>query len=745
MQVMAVFSRLSGTRGLDLGRIGTLAALVACIWLLSSYHQSRPEALGLNAPAAQFSAARADVVLGRVLGNQQPHPAGSAEGQAVQARLLHELDLLDVHARTVNEMSCNLEPRWSAVSCGSVRNIIASVSPGQENNKSKAILLMAHADSVAAGPGAADDGSGVAILLETIRALKARGLQGEHPIIALFTDGEEAGLLGAAAYLRDPDARAQIGAVINVEARGNQGPSYLFQTSAGNARLIDLYAASVPQYATSSLYGEIYKYLPNDTDLTPMLAAGVPGYNFAFIGNFAHYHTSLDRRENIDPRSLQQQGDAALALTDALARTDLASLKAGDAIYLDVLGRWLPRLTVRWALPLSVAAFVLIALSGFLTLRARRALPRPLLAGLMPPLLLAGCIAMGFALHGLAAWISGHADPSFATPVYLRLALGFGAFAVALPAARLAGGVACWLWFSGLAIACAVWAPGLAPYFLFPSLVAAPLLLATVHGGRGFALFVSALVALIMWIGLNAGGEAIMGLKMHPLFMASAGFGLLALLPLLGGAKDWRLSFAVSLLLALVLAVVAGLQPAYSARAPERLNLRYAEMDGKAGWLADPVTRLPDSLRAAANFSAHPERLVEAGYVAPAGAARNPAPGAAVSRSGDIVTLDLSAAADGVMLVVPAGAKLQALTIGGVTTQVSERRVSIVCSTPDCAHARVTLRLGSSQAVNLLLVALWRGLPPEGAKFLQARPPEEVPSQAGDGTMLAAKITIPAR
>ena len=41
----------------------------------------------------------------------------------------------------------------------------------------------------------------------------------------------------------------RIGAVINVEARGNQGPSYLFQTSAGDGRLIDLYARAVPHYA----------------------------------------------------------------------------------------------------------------------------------------------------------------------------------------------------------------------------------------------------------------------------------------------------------------------------------------------------------------------------------------------------------------------------------------------------------------------------------------------------------------
>ena len=89
--------------------------------------------------------------------------------------------------------------------------------------------------------------------------------------------------------------------------------------------------------------GEIYKYMPNDTDLTPALAAGLPGVNFAFIGDVAAYHTPLDRRENLDPRSLQQQGDNMLAMADGLRRAAPSQLKSGGLIYLDILGRWLPR------------------------------------------------------------------------------------------------------------------------------------------------------------------------------------------------------------------------------------------------------------------------------------------------------------------------------------------------------------------------------------------------------------------
>src|SRR3954468_14208589 len=86
-------------------RIWGLGGLAAVIWLLSVFGQSRPDALGLDAPATQFSAARADAVLGRVLGDQAPHPSGSAAAQAVRGRILNELAAMGVQARTQTGMS----------------------------------------------------------------------------------------------------------------------------------------------------------------------------------------------------------------------------------------------------------------------------------------------------------------------------------------------------------------------------------------------------------------------------------------------------------------------------------------------------------------------------------------------------------------------------------------------------------------------------------------------------------------
>ncbi|MCP5412585.1 MAG: M20/M25/M40 family metallo-hydrolase [Alphaproteobacteria bacterium] len=597
-------------------RIWSLAALCIGLWLLAAYGLHRPAPLGPGGPASAFSAVRASAALGKVLGPEKPHPAGSAENEAVRLRLLEALAGLGVDARTQTAMSCFGEARWHAVVCGTVSNVFVQVTPGGDGDP---VLLMAHLDSVAAGPGACDDGCGMATLLETIRALKAADFKGARPIAALFTDGEEDGLLGAQAFLRDGAVHPY--AVINVEARGDQGPSYLFQTGKGNAPLIDLYADSVTHFMTSSLYGEIYKYMPNDTDLTPFLKAGYTGYNFALIGNIAAYHTPLDVRGSIDLSGLQQHGEAALNLSRALANRGDAALVGREAVYLDILGRWLPRMPAGWAWPLALACFAAVLLAGSLRRRNFRVTERPVAAFLMPPLLLAGAVGAGFGLHGLAAWISGTADPSFAHPVWLRWSLALAVWAMALLAAPLAGAISAWLWMTALAVATAFFAPGLSPYFLFPSLIAAPLLVMTVRGGRGPALLLSGVAALVIWLQLNAGTEPLMGLKVHAIFTVTAAFALVPVLPLLAPVRGpaWVISIALSATAALGLAVTAGLAAPYDTAAPQRMNITYLENRGKAAWLTDapPTAEMRAAVGAVLARRAWDRDAGLGGYLAP--------------------------------------------------------------------------------------------------------------------------------
>src|SRR6185436_12841315 len=114
---------------------------------------------------------------------------------------------------------------------GHVRNIMVRI-PGSSAG-GLAVLVVVHYDGVPAGPAAADDGAGTAALLETVRALRA-GPQLTHDVIALFTDGEEAGLLGAAAFVREHPWIKDVGVALNFEARGTSGRSYMFETGFGN-------------------------------------------------------------------------------------------------------------------------------------------------------------------------------------------------------------------------------------------------------------------------------------------------------------------------------------------------------------------------------------------------------------------------------------------------------------------------------------------------------------------------------
>src|SRR6185437_13817111 len=219
-----------------------LALVALATWFLCAWANQPPRSMLWTPGPARFSADRAEAALARVLGPERPHPVGTPENAAVRTRILQLLAALHVPARTYTAFTCNAWRGFSFVACATVTDISADVVPGD----GRAIVMTTHYDSVPAGPGASDDLSGAATILETIRALKASPGLNKHPVIALFTDGEEAGLLGANAFLENPQMKARVGAVVNVEARGTGGQSLLFQTSPGDARLIDLYAAQVP-------------------------------------------------------------------------------------------------------------------------------------------------------------------------------------------------------------------------------------------------------------------------------------------------------------------------------------------------------------------------------------------------------------------------------------------------------------------------------------------------------------------
>jgi hypothetical protein len=752
-------------------RIVVLALVALGIWYLGRVVTGQPEPRGPNAPPAEFSAARADATLGRLLGPEVPHPVSTAANAAVRDRIRAEFAALGVPTKVTRALGCNGRPKYGFFACGTTEDIVAEVAPGE----GKAIVMMAHYDSVPAGPGAADDQSGVATILETVRAMKARGIRSIHPIIALITDGEEAGLLGAAAFLDDPTLKARVGAVINVEARGNQGPSLLFQTSPGDGRLIDLYARNVPEFATSSLFAVIYKLLPNDTDLTVFLNQGFTGYNFAFSGNVAHYHTPLDLRANLSLSTLQQHGDNLLGVATGLMRTDFATLGGSDDIYITLLGHVLPRLPVGWALPLAVAASLVLMLATWLSRGEVLGIGRRLAAFSIPLAALVGSAAFGWLLHEVAALVSGQPDPSFAFPSRLRLALGLGVAAVIVLVSRLASArmtaLSVWFWMAALAVICAALLPGLSPYFLFPLLLAAPLLLIQSRftgawsGAVGeSAIFLAALLPLLIWLSLSSAAESVQGLSLHPLFTVPLAFGTMTLLPLLAARplsyRLWLTTASVFAGAAVIVAIAAGLQLPYSTIAPQRLNINFVDdhVTNKSLWTVDTPAPLPKALRAAMPFSDKPERATpvtfQPSYVAPAGATRFAAPTATVASTangaGRRVTLTLqgSDAANRMFVVVPKDAGLSVIAIEGKTFVPAADSLNPVgtifgCLTNDCRSKSVTLSFASRRPVEIWIGEQRYGLPPDGTTLRKARPQTAIPSQTGDTTIIFGKVKLP--
>jgi hypothetical protein len=340
--------------------IGFLAFLFLFLCsFIALYRLAPPAAVSANAPAAEFSSGRALKHLETI--SRNPHAVGTSEHSAVRDYLLQQLSALGLEPEVQKTLVAR-QP-GGGIRVAMVENILARL---KGYGQGRALLFTAHYDTVPGSPGAADDGSSVAALLETLRALKA-GPPVKNDIIFLFTDAEEIGQLGAEAFTQQHPWVKDVGLVLNFESRGAAGPVSMFETSTGNGQLIREFAAAAPHPSTSSLAYEVYRRLPNSTDMAVFKAAGLPGLNFANTDDFTRYHSSTDTTENFDERTLQHKGAYALALARHFGYLSPDTMKGNNAVYFDLLGAVLVRYPVKLVLPLAglvVCLFAFVAVAG---------------------------------------------------------------------------------------------------------------------------------------------------------------------------------------------------------------------------------------------------------------------------------------------------------------------------------------------------------------------------------------------
>jgi hypothetical protein len=399
-----------------------------------------------------------------------------------------------------------------------VQNIVARWR-GTGPPTKKALLLSAHYDSVSHGPGAGDNASGVASILEALRALNA-GPRLSRDVIVLINEGEEIGLFGADVFASEHPWAKDVGVVLNFDARGNSGPSYMFETSDGNGWLIEQLASALPHPMATSLTVEVYRLMPNDTDLTIYKQHGMAGLNFAFVGGLYYYHSPEDMPANLDLRTLQHQGENLLAMTQCLGERDLDNVRRDDVVYTSVLERFVLIYPRTWVVPLSgfaVAAFLAVAVLGAIRQRVRLG---EISAGALVFLL---AVAVAVIVVGIL-WFALGGVLSKVGVLKIRSDLGgtgmpVSRFDVALLAgssaiaAGIAGAIFIWSarrwswdglglgvlgWWLAATVATSLWLPGASYAFLWPllAILAGQVVAFTLDKGSTIALVTSWLGAM---------------------------------------------------------------------------------------------------------------------------------------------------------------------------------------------------------------------------------------------------------
>ncbi len=371
-----------------------LLLLLAVLGYLTVLAVSPPGVVAQDARADRFSAERAYRHVEQI--GQQVHPAGSEAAGAVRDHIASALTDLGLHAE-IHEAVGGTGALSGPYGMARVSNVVA-VLPGSAPTGT--VVLFAHYDSVQVSFGGNDDGAGVATLLETARAMLT-GAPPVNNVVFLFTDAEEACLCGAEAFVSSDPLAANGGVALNFEARGSTGPAVMFETSLGNAAVVDIYGGVVPYPVATSFAVEVYRILPNDTDFTPFRESGrFAGLNTAYIDGSAVYHSPQDTPASMDRRSLQQHGDNALALVRAFGDADIPAVAAPggeDLTYFPALGV-LIRYPGWLVWPLAVLAFASVAAVAYLA-RRKQAARWPRLAvgfGLaVVPLVLAPVAAQG--------------------------------------------------------------------------------------------------------------------------------------------------------------------------------------------------------------------------------------------------------------------------------------------------------------------------------------------------------------
>ncbi len=206
---------------------------------------------------------------------------------------------------------------------GVLMNVLALL-PGSDPQKTHEVLVIgAHRDHFGrqAGllfPGADDNASGTAVMVEVARAMATAGARSTRTVLFVSFSGEEQGLIGSRLYLqRSVVPIGSTRAMINIDHAGIGNG----RLTVGVTGLDKSLALEAGQTAGLTDKLDLYGFFPGG-DHVPFKEAGVPTITVVSGGVHPHFHQPTDSADTINPEILHNVARYVLALTWQLANTE---------------------------------------------------------------------------------------------------------------------------------------------------------------------------------------------------------------------------------------------------------------------------------------------------------------------------------------------------------------------------------------------------------------------------------------
>ena len=201
-------------------------------------------------------------------------------------------------------------------------NVIAEIR-GRER-PDEVVLIGGHLDSWDLGTGAIDDGSGAAMVMETLRLLKELGIQPKRTIRGVLFMNEENGLRGGHRYFDNAAKREEVHKhIAAIETDAGAAPPVAFITTLEGAALERIQSRARVLSRIAPIQFTSSKHTGADT--SPLTDAGVPG--FGLVPDPRHYfdfhHTPADTLDKVDPKALAQNTAALAVLAWVIAEEGL--------------------------------------------------------------------------------------------------------------------------------------------------------------------------------------------------------------------------------------------------------------------------------------------------------------------------------------------------------------------------------------------------------------------------------------